>query len=196
MTEVKILVKGYDREEDKDEFASCTATLIKEKDLNIIVDPGMDRKKLLESLEKEGLSPRDIDYVILTHYHLDHVLLAGIFENAKVLDNTDIWSFDGKIEEHSGKIPGTDIEIIKTPGHDMFHCSIFVDTEEYGKVAIVGDVFWWSDNEEQKTDKKSLIEHKDPYMKNKDELMKSRELVLEKADYIIPGHGAMFKVKK
>jgi len=78
----------------------------------------------------------------------------------------------------------------------MFHCSIFVDTEEYGNVAIVGDVFWWSDAEEQKTDKESLMEHKDTYTKNKDELMKSRELVLEKADYIIPGHGGMFKVKK
>ena len=196
MTEIKILIEGYDREEDEGEFASCTVTLIKEKDLNVIVDPGMDRKRLLESLEKENLSPNDIDYIILTHYHLDHVLLAGIFENAKVLDNTDTWSFDGKIEEHEGKVPRTNIEIIKTPGHDMFHCSVLVDTEEYGKVAIVGDVFWWSDGEEQKTDKKSLMEHKDPYMKNRDELMKSRKLILEKADYIIPGHGKMFEVIK
>ncbi len=196
MAEVKVLIEGYAREEEDSEFASSTTTLIKESELNIIVDPGMNRELLLESLKKENLSQKDINYVILTHYHLDHSLLAGIFENAKVMDNEDIYSFDGKIKGHDGKVPGTDIKIIKTPGHDMFHCSVLVKTKELGQVAIVSDVFWWSDEEEQKTDKESLMNHEDPYMKNKEELMESRKKVLEIADYIIPGHGKMFKVEK
>ena len=196
MTEVKILIKGYAKEEKDFELVSCTTTLIKESDLNIIVDPGMNRKLLLEALKKNNLSPLSINYVILTHYHLDHSLLAGIFENAKIFDNSNIYLFDGKIESHEGKIPGTNIEILKTPGHDMSHCSVLVDTKEYGKVAIVADVFWWSDDEEQKIDRESLMAHKDPYMKNEEELMKSRKKVLEIADYIIPGHGDMFKVEK
>ena len=97
MAEVKILVEGYVREEDGNEFASSTTTLIKQAGLNIIVDPGMDRKLLLQALEKQNLSPGNIDYVILTHYHLDHLLLAGIFEKAKILDNSEIYSWDGKI---------------------------------------------------------------------------------------------------
>lgn len=196
MAEVKVLIQGYAREEEDSEFASSTTTLIKESELNIIVDPGMNRELLLESLKKENLSPRDINYVILTHYHLDHSLLAGIFENAKVMDNEDVYSFDGKIKRHDNRVPGTDIKIIKTPGHDMFHCSVLVKTKEFGQVAIVSDVFWWSDEEEQKTDKESLMNHEDPYVKNKEELMESRKKVLEIADYIIPGHGKMFKVIK
>jgi len=196
MTEIKILIKGYAKEENDAEFASSTTTLIREGDLNIIVDPGMDRKLLLEALKKENLSLNKIDYVILTHYHLDHSLLAGIFENAKILDNDEMYSWSGKIERHGGKIPETNIKIIKTPGHDMFHCSVLAETKKLGKVAIVGDVFWWSDKEEQQTDKKSLIEHKDPYMKNKEKLMDSRKKILKIANYIIPGHGKMFKVKK
>jgi len=82
MAEVKVLIKGYAREEGDSEFASSTTSLIKESGLNIIVDPGMNRKLLLEALKKENLSQKDINYVILTHYHLDHSLLAGIFENA------------------------------------------------------------------------------------------------------------------
>lgn len=196
MAEVKVLIQGYARGEEDSEFASSTTTLIKESELNIIVDPGMNRKLLLESLKKENLSQKDINYVILTHYHLDHSLLAGIFENARVMDNEDIYSFDGKIKRHDGKVPGTDIKIIKTPGHDLFHCSVLVKTKEFGQVAIVSDVFWWSDEEEQKTDNESLMNHEDPYVKNKEELMKSRKKVLEIADYIIPGHGKMFKVKR
>ena len=112
------------------------------------------------------------------------------------MDNEDIYSWDGKIESHGGKIPGTDIEIIKTPGHDMFHCSVLVQAENFGKVAIAGDVFWWEDSQEKKTDKRSLIELKDPYVKNEEDLINSRRKILAFADYIIPGHGKIFKVEK
>ena len=196
MVKIKVLIEGYAREEDDIELASSTTTLLKENGLNIIIDPGMNRKRLLDALKGENLSPRDIDYVILTHYHLDHSLLSGIFENAKILDNSDEYSWDGKIREHEGKVPSTDIKIIKTPGHDQFHCSIIVKTEEFGMVVIAADVFWWTDEEEQKTDIESLMSHQDPYVKNKEELIQSRKSVLKIADYIIPGHGKMFKVIK
>jgi glyoxylase-like metal-dependent hydrolase (beta-lactamase superfamily II) len=195
MAEVKVLIKGYVREEGDIEFVSSTTVLIQEKDINIIVDPGMNRQLLLDSLKKENLTPNDINYVVLTHYHLDHSLLAGIFENAKVLDNSNIHTWDGKIEEHTGKIPGTDIELINTPGHDPFHCTVLVKTEK-GIIAIAADVFWWADEEEQKTDTENLINREDPYVKNKEKLTESRKKVLELADYVIPGHGKMFKVEK
>jgi len=196
MAKIKILVEGYVNEIDGEEFASSTTTLIQDADLNIVVDPGMDRKLLVSALKKENLSLNQIDYVILTHTHLDHSLLAGIFENAKILDNNDIYFFDGKIGEHEGKVPNTEIQIIKTPGHDQFHCSVFVNTEDLGRIIIAGDVFWWADNESQKTDKQSLLEHKDPYVKDIGALDESRKKILELADYIIPGHGKMFKVEK
>ena len=196
MAEVKILIEGYSRTEGDAEAASCTTTLIKENNLNIIVDPGMNRKLLLSALKKENLSVKDINYVILTHTHIDHCLLAGIFENAIILDDISSYTFDGKIRGHDGKVPGTDIEIIKTPGHDQFHCSIVVDTKDLGKVVIAADVIWWQDDEEQKTDRESIMNHIDPYMKNEKQLIESRNKILEIADYIIPGHGKMFKVKK
>ncbi len=196
MAEIKVLIEGYAREDKDYELASSTTTLIKDKDLKIIVDPGMNRELLLEELEKEDLSPKDIDYVILTHTHLDHCLLAGIFENAMILDNSDTYTFDGKIGEHEGKVPDTDIEIIKTPGHDQFHCSVLVNDNKLGKVVIASDVIWWADDEEQKTDKESIMNHKDPYVKNEKQLIESRKKILEIAEYIIPGHGKMFKVEK
>ncbi len=196
MAEVKVLIQGYAREEGDVEFASSATTLIRDSGVNVIVDPGMDRKRLLDALKNEGLSVADINFVILTHYHLDHTLLAGMFGNAKVLDNELFYSWDGKIEEHGGKVPGTGIEIIRTPGHDPFHCTVLVQTGEFGKVAVAADVFWWTDGEEQKTDKESLMNHKDPYMKDEGKLKESRKKVLELADYIIPGHGKPFRVEK
>jgi glyoxylase-like metal-dependent hydrolase (beta-lactamase superfamily II) len=196
MTKIKVLIEGYVKEDDGAELASSSVTLLQENGLNIIVDPGMDRPLLLQKLKDEGLTPQKINYVVLTHTHLDHCLLAGIFENAKIVDNDSIYSFEGSISSHEGKVPETDIEIIATPGHDQFHCAVAANTEEFGKVAVVGDVFWWRTGEEQKTNTEALIAHKDPYMKNEEQLARSRKKVLEIADYIVPGHGKMFKVRK
>ncbi len=194
--EIKILVPGYAREKNGSEFASSTVTLIRENGINVIVDPGLDRKKLLAALSEEGLSVKKINYVILTHNHSDHCLLAGIFAQAKIIDANVIFSWDGKNVGHEGKVPRTGIKIIKTPGHDQFHCSVLVKTKKFGNVAVAGDVFWWWDKQKQKTDRQSLLKLEDLYVKNKKQLTASRRKILAMADYVIPGHGEMFEVKK
>jgi len=196
MLKVKVLIEGYAREESGIEFASSSVVLIRDNGANVIVDPGMNRKMLLDGLAHEGFKIEDINYVILTHTHIDHSLLSGIFCNAKILDDSAIYSFDGRISDHGGKIPNSNIEIIKTPGHDQFHCSVLINTEDLGKVIIAGDVFWWKEGEELEKNTQSLLDYEDPYVKDKEALRKSREKILGMADWIIPGHGKMFKSNK
>lgn len=194
MAEIKILVNGYARTIKGIEEASPNTVLIKDKGKLVLVDPGSNSKLLLSALAKEGLSPSDIKTIFLTHYHLDHLLNIRLFPKADILDGDTINRGD-KIISYSGNIPTTKIKIIPTPGHAFEHCSLLVDTKE-GRVAIAGDVWWWTDQEQQKTDKKSLLFKKDPFVKNKKALLKSRKKILSLADYIIPGHGKMFKVEK
>lgn len=194
MAEVKILIEGYAREEDGVWFASPATVLIKNNGLNILVDPGANEGLLLKSLEKEGIKPEDIDIIFLTHYHPDHILNIRLFPGKDIYDNNTIYSGDKSVD-YSGNIPNTSIQVIDTPGHASEHCSLLVRTEK-GRIIIAGDVFWWLDSEEQKTDRESLISHEDPYVKNKRELIESRKKILDMADYIIPGHGKMFKVEK
>ena len=139
--------------------------MIKDSGLNILVDPGANRKKLLEALEKEGLRPEDIDIVFLTHYHLDQILNIRSFPDKDIYDGDTINSYD-KIVEYSGNIPNANVQVIETPGHAHEHCSLLIETEK-GKIVVAGDVFWWKDEEEQKTDFESLIKHEDPYAKDK-----------------------------
>ncbi len=195
MAEVKILVEGYAIKKSGKATSSCV--LIIDKDTKIIVDPGMDRTKLLDGLAKENLMPRDINYVVISHTHLDHCGLAGIFEKAKLVDDGAIYTFEGGYEDYVADkpFPSDDIKVIKTPGHDPFHCSVVVKTDN-GTIVVAEDVFWWWDEEEQKTDRESLMNKSDEYAKNTEELKKSRENILEHADYIIPGHGKIFKVEK
>ncbi|MBU1877039.1 MBL fold metallo-hydrolase, partial [Patescibacteria group bacterium] len=83
MAKVKVLIRGYAKKIENGWLASSTVTLVQSNDKNIIVDPGCNRKKLVEELLKENLKTTDIDFVFLTHFHTDHTLLTGIFENAK-----------------------------------------------------------------------------------------------------------------
>lgn len=192
MTEVKILIEGYAREENGVLLASSTTVLVTDNGLNILVDPGANRKLLLEALGKQGLKPEDIDIVFLTHYHLDHILNIRLFTGKNIYDGDTIYSDDKEVE-YSGNIPNTSVQVISTQGHASEHCSLLIETGK-GKIVIAGDVFWWWDNEEQKTDKESLMKREDPYSVDKETLNESRRKLLEISDYIVPGHGKMFRV--
>lgn len=192
MNKVKVLVEGYAKVNSNGTWdATSSTTLIDTGKLKIIVDPGCNRKLILNALKKENLKTSDINYVFLSHYHLDHCLLAGIFENATVFDSL-IWQKGPIGGDLVGDVlPETDIKIIKTPGHSPEHASLLVPTKE-GKVLVGADIFWWKEGEGQKVD----IQKSDEFAVNFEDLIASREEALKIADFIIPGHGKMFKVVK
>lgn len=192
MSKVKIIVKGYAKILENGNWdATSNTILIETGKYKVLVDPGCNRKLLNEGLEKENLTPKDIDYVFLTHYHLDHFLLIGIFEEAMIVDGTQ-WQKDsvgGDLKENF--IPNTDIEIIKAPGHTQNNAVLLVKTER-GKVVVGADVFWWKDGEQQILD----VGKVDEFAEDQGKLVESRKKILKLGDFIIPGHGKMFKVEK
>ena len=195
MSEVKVLVEGYAKELENGWKASSTVCLITTENKKIITDPGCNREKLLEALDKEGLTTDDIDYVFLSHCHIDHILLAGIFEKAKfVTFDTNLMYDKDLMTEFDKNVLGKDIEIIDTPGHVLEHLSLLVNTPK-GKIAIAGDVIWWVEGEDQVFDVNQK-DHSQAKGLNMEKLVESRKKLLELADFIIPGHGKLFKVQK
>ena len=192
MSEIKTLIEGQAKQLADGWLANSSVVYIKSNGKNIIADPGLDREKLLTTLTKEGLKISDIDFVFLTHGHADHSLLAGIFTNAKIVDELYVYQ-QNKIIQHQGIIPNTDLKVIQTPGHVEEHCSLIVPTAE-GIYAVAGDVFWWPDNEKQEVDI-NKPDHDPTHMDIK-KLIASRKKLLSIADYIIPGHVKKFKVDK
>ena len=194
MAKVTVLVEGYARKTEKCYEATCSTVLIEDNNKKIIVDPGCNEAALIKALAAKGLGTANIDYIFLTHYHIDHLLNLVLFKGKDVLDGSTIYRGD-KEYEYSSKLPGTSIEVVSTPGHAHEQATLFVNTNQ-GVIAIAEDLFWWEDGKQKSTTKKALLELKDPFVKNKKDLLHSRRIVLEKADWIIPGHGKMFKVEK
>ena len=149
----------------------------------------------MRALDEEGLTTGDIDYVFLSHRHPDHVLLACLFEKAKYVTFDDHLIYDKDVLlEYDKNVLGDDIERIDTPGHVPEHLSLIVDTDN-GKIAVAGDVIWWLDDEEQVL-YINQKDHSQALDMDMEALVESRKKLLKIADYIIPGHGKMFKVEK
>ncbi|MBN2111855.1 MBL fold metallo-hydrolase [Candidatus Woesearchaeota archaeon] len=188
MAEVNVLIKGYtsadSANESGEERTQCTISLIRDKGIVMVVDPGTmkDRKILIDALKKEGIGIGDVNYVCITHSHMDHYRNIGMFPDAKALDFFGVWEKD-TVDDWNPHF-SENIKIIKTPGHDRTCITLFVKTKK-GIIAVAGDVFW-KENEPKD----------DPYADSREKLEESRKLVLGKADFIVPGHGDIYEVKK
>lgn len=199
MAEVKVLIDGqHEHTDDNMLKISSSVTLIK-SDKNIIVDTGgfEDKEKIIAGLKEENLSPDDIDIVILTHLHLDHVVNTYLFNNAKVYCKFR-GDYQGQFHlpskgalEHTNINDGIkladDVEFMLTPGHSEDMVSVIVDTD-HGKYVIAGDAI----PDESFMD----IKQEPKYVSDQNAFNKSREKILKIADQVVPGHGPMFKVKK
>ncbi|MDO8486545.1 MAG: MBL fold metallo-hydrolase [Candidatus Staskawiczbacteria bacterium] len=182
---VKILLEGYTTADVKsdigDEKTRPTITLVKDRDIVMVVDPGTlsDQQILIDKLKEEGLTVNDVNIVCITHSHIDHYRNIGMFPKAKTLEYFGLW--DGEKVDDWQEHFTENIQILKTPGHDYTGITLLVSTE-IGKVAICGDIFWKENSPEN-----------DIYASDLEKLEKSRALVLKMADWVIPGHGEMYK---
>ena len=193
MIDVIVLFEGYASTSDNGKVmkANCTCTLIKGPEYNIIIDTmtPWDKDKLLLKLQKEHhLTPEDINYVISTHGHSDHVGNNNLFLKAIHIvgqsvskgDEYYLDAFqDGKydLNEH--------VQVFHTPGHTLDHVSVRVKTTK-GLFVVAGDLF---ERQEDLFDEQIW---KDAGSENAEMQAQSRKLVLTEADFIIPGHGPMF----
>lgn len=182
----KIIKPGYFKWIGRDRCkASCNVTLIRDGKKNILVDtgaPGED-KKLIAALKKEKLKPEDIDIVIITHPHADHIGNNFLFSQSLFVDSLGEFRGDKFLLAKPERKVAENVYITATPGHALEDISAIAETEK-GIVAVIGDLFW-------KAGDNKLIQ-----IESGKKLAKSRKKILKVADWLIPGHGEMFKNPK
>ncbi len=145
----------------------------------ILVDAGIDEPKngfvhgfpvsgggekgLRKALEEVGVKPEEIDILILTHLHFDHVACATMFHNARIYIQKKEWesafnppmhyrlTYDQKLfqplEDMDLDLVNGDIELAKgirlvfLPGHTKGLQGVTVETEK-GTYLIASDHFY------------------------------------------------------
>lgn len=178
--------------ETGEEKTQPTITLVRDGDLVIVVDPGVleSQQVLIDALEKENLTAKDVNVVCITHSHIDHYRNIGMFPDAKTLEFFGLW--DGNTTQDWKEHFTANTQILRTPGHDYTGITLLIttrpDSENPGVVAICGDVFWKENYPKDPRD--------DVYASDPEKLKESRGMVIKMADWIIPGHGPMYKNNK
>jgi len=164
-------------------FSSSTLIIT---DINILVDTSnrFMKNKVIEGLRENNLHPDDIDFVILTHFHLDHLENIATFKNAKILASNVIRSSKGRAKIYY-KLPKNvikDIEIFKTPGHTLDSISI-----KAGDTIIAGDA----------VREDIILSQKLPAYQNGEKYLNSMKTIFSmKPKKIIPGHGSVIEGEK
>jgi len=176
--------------------ANCSCVLITGSS-KVIVDTmtAWDKELILEALDGKGINPDEIDFVVSTHGHSDHIGNNNLFLNAKHIVGF-CFSFKDQYYLHpfDQGIPyeiADGIKVIPTPGHTADDVSVVVESQELGTVVIAGDIF----------EREEDIDHpeiwRDEGGSTNPELQeRSRSEIIKIADYIVPGHGPMFKVSE
>jgi len=123
----------------------------------VVIDPGMDTKKIIEQIDKYKL---EVKAVLLTHGHFDHIfsskalkdkgakIYISELDGPKLLDSELNMGFihgihsepvlpDGFLKEGENEIEGEKFEIIYTPGHTSGSVIIL-----YKDNAFTGDTYF------------------------------------------------------
>ncbi|SHE51426.1 MULTISPECIES: MBL fold metallo-hydrolase [Caloramator] len=121
----------------------------------ILVDAGLSGKKIQEGLLDIGVNPNEINAILITHEHDDHIKAAGILSrrfNIPIYANADTWSAMesqiGDVKEENIKVFSTykpfeigDITVIpfKIP-HDASNPCGYSFIEKNKKISIATDI--------------------------------------------------------
>jgi len=148
----------------------CTYALKSELGI-VLIDPGSGyyEHEVIAGLNANGMTEEDVNWALLTHYHVDHALGVGSWQHrgTKVMASTDtaeklrsassmVWNeqpdlvpaveVDAVLEDGQRlELGGTTIECVATPGHTAGCMSFVVPTDE-GRAAFTGDVLMYDFN--------------------------------------------------
>uniref|UniRef100_A0A8D3DGU3 Metallo-beta-lactamase domain-containing protein 1 n=1 Tax=Scophthalmus maximus TaxID=52904 RepID=A0A8D3DGU3_SCOMX len=185
---VSVLKVGYCLPQTDGTFrADGTVTLITGP-RTVLVDTGgaWDRDFLLASLRERGLEPADVELVVGTHGHSDHIGNLGLFPTAVTIVGHDVSR--GDTYRPNGLAGGhayvVDEHVIPSPGHTGQDVSVQVRGTSAGTVLVAGDLFECCSDEGswQHLSMNTAVQEV------------SRQEALRTADVIIPGHGLPFRI--
>jgi N-acyl homoserine lactone hydrolase len=119
-----------------------------------------------------GFTPAKIDYLVLSHYHWDHIGNAGDFAGSTWLvykaDRDQMFSRAARaypwfsqysaLENSKTKLLSGDYDVfgdgavvvIATPGHTEGHCSLLVRLKNTGPVVLSGDLYHYAEERDLK----------------------------------------------
>jgi N-acyl homoserine lactone hydrolase len=212
---VDTVLQGYRFGTDHGSPAFCGVNLIEGEDgdgrlTRILVDTGHTglRPTLRRELARRGLTAADIDVVVCTHAHWDHIENLDVFERAQIVlhrnerryiknphhnDHACPPWIDAIFERYQDRIREVEegvrlldgVEIVDAPGHSAGTIAVTVATTD-GTAVIAGDAIQNSFVAVER--KNALVFWSDA------EATRTVDKLVSLADVIYPGHDQAFRI--
>lgn len=205
MIKLDVLVQGFPGRASICGLSWSSMILLQTQGRNILVDLGAypARKYLLAALKERGLAPKDIDTVLFTHLHHDHIAAIDAFPHAQFVYGRREWEYANLtteaavqqaslsllhayprrlIEDGEEVLPG--VTAMLTPGHTPGGISYVVDVNGENWI-ITGDAV--------KNRGELLYGDLDMSSAAQDSAESIRR-VRERADVVVPGHDCPLRV--
>ena len=99
---VKVLASG----------SKGNSTLIRTEKINLLIDCGVTYQYLASELEKINVTPKDLDAILITHTHSDHI--KGLFSLVKKT-GLKVFILEEMLDEIKSKIPYENINYYTNP---------------------------------------------------------------------------------
>lgn len=207
---VDLLMQGWTLNTNEGRLGFCGVTLIDTGSKKILVDVAQNGRRVLltERLAQRGLKPTDIDMVVMTHAHWDHILNADMFEHAEFVVSKDErgyvrhphendWATPlytkaiverlkvREVQEGDAVAPG--LTIIETPGHTVGSISLLVDTAD-GRLCVSGDALPHA--------RSTFTKMPAIIFDTEERARRSIDKIIDASEVIYPGHDRPFRREK
>ena len=208
MANLDVLTYGFSFISPEGGFGWSSISLLEVGGQNIVIDtgPASRRNNLWSALDSRGLTPEEIDLVILTHMHWDHCQNTDMFSNARILVHPKEidYAHNPNPADHNaakyiadmmdkmrvepisdGDVVADGISIIDTPGHTLGHISVVADVGEEN-ILVAGDAM--PDG--------GTVTRRLPYnvFWDVNDATESVEKILDSSDVFYPGHDRPFRL--
>lgn len=157
---------------------------LENKKLNIIFDIGAPYEKIIiqRTLEENNLTPDDINFIILSHWHIDHIGTLDLFKKAKIIISSESYDILNIFLKAISMVKGAPnpIKSMTNLLIDQYKSDIFLDSirMRYKKIyAIAGMIFHNANLIEQfnikcKNNKLVIVDREDIVLFNSIHIMK------------------------
>jgi N-acyl homoserine lactone hydrolase len=206
---VEPLLIGYGMTSDQGSIGFGAVYLVTAGGRRAVFDTGPTGRRgaLLRALAGRGLSPADIEIVVLSHAHYDHLQNADLFRDATVFlhpaesramargkEGDPFWPrWSHAILAGLDVVPAEDgtlvlpgVRVLALPGHTEGSIGLVADTAE-GTAVLTGDAV--SSARALRTGRCTRADF------SADEAVASLHLVARTADVLYPGHDRPFTVR-
>jgi len=162
--------------------------LVKTSDTTILFDTGLSPRAvpgllrsdalaafteadlLVNRLDSVGIEPENVDVVVLSHLHFDHVGGAFLFTKSELVAQQDEYAyasypagfFSGFYYKKNFDLPGylllhvagdteivPGVTVLRSDGHTPGHQSLLIELPQTGPVILAGDCCYWQESIEK-----------------------------------------------